>query len=86
MTIIPVNGAMPEGRVGSKGELFPPKEIRDQAGLAPSKRVNYRVERGKLIVEVLPTIEELLDEAADVEITLAEFKKDRRELSTRAET
>ena len=74
------------GRVGSKGELFPPKEIREKLGLKPHTKVIYRVEKGRLIVEPIPNIEDLLKEPPEIEITLEEFYKFRRKLSQRAET
>lgn len=77
---------MQEGRVGSKGELFPPKEIRDKAGLKPACKVVYKVEGGRLIVEPIPRLEDLLAEPSMVEITLAEFRKFRHQLSKKAET
>ncbi len=43
-------------QVSSKGELFPPKE---KLKLYPRKRVIYRIEDGKLLVEPIPSIEEL---------------------------
>ena len=79
-------GALPEGRVGSKGELFPPKDLRDKAGLRPSSRVSYTVEDRRLVVEPIPSLEELMAEPPVVEISPAEFKKFRRELSKKAES
>ena len=76
---------MPEGRVGTKGELFPPKNLREQAGLKPYSKVNYRVEGGRLIVESIPRLHELMKQPSDVEISISEFKHSRRELSRRAE-
>jgi len=74
-----------EGRVGSKGELFPPKELRDRAGLKPSSRVTYAVEEGKLVVEPIPTLGNLMAEPPMVEISAIEFKRFRRQLSKKAE-
>jgi AbrB family looped-hinge helix DNA binding protein len=76
---------MQESRVGSKGELFPPKEIRKKLGLHAHTKVIYKVEEGRLIIEPVPTLEEVLSEASTVEITLDEFKKTRKELSKKAE-
>ena len=75
-----------EGRVGSKGELFPPKEVREKLGLHPHMKVLYKVEGGRLVVEPVPSLEEVLSEPPSVEITLEEFHSFRRELSKRAET
>lgn len=77
--------ALPEGRVGTKGELFPPKHLRKQAGLEPSSRVSYRVEGGRLIVERIPSLDELLAKPPTVHVSLEGFRRFRHELSKRAE-
>jgi bifunctional DNA-binding transcriptional regulator/antitoxin component of YhaV-PrlF toxin-antitoxin module len=77
---------MQEYRVGSKGELFPPKKLRKKLGLTAHARVIYKEEDGRLIVETIPTLEEVLSEAPSVEITLDEFHSARKELSKRAES
>jgi AbrB family looped-hinge helix DNA binding protein len=75
-----------ESRVGSKGELFPNKEIRERLGLKPNTKVIYRVKDGKLIVEPIPNIEDLLDEPSLIESSLEEHQNERRELAKKAET
>ena len=77
---------MQESRVGSKGELFPPKEIREKLGLRAHARVIYKVEDGRLLVEIVPSLEEVLKEPPIVEVTLEEFHKHRKELSREAES
>ena len=77
---------MQKSRVGSKGELFLPKEIRRRLGLRAHTKVIYRIESGRLIVEPVPSLEEVLKESLPVEITLEEFHKHRKELSRKAET
>lgn len=74
------------GRVGSKGELFPPKEIREKLGLKPGVKVVYRVINGKLIVEPIPSIEDVLEESKPVKISIEEFYRFRRKLSRNIET
>ena len=74
------------GRVGSKGELFPPKEIREKLGLRPHTKVIYRVEKGRLIVEPIPSLEDVLKEPCEVEVTLEEFHEFRKRLSREAES
>lgn len=76
---------MPEGRVGSKGELFPPKELRKKVGLDANSRVRYTVEDGRLVVESIPDLDQLMSQRPQVEISLAEFKRFRRELSRKSE-
>lgn len=73
------------GKVGSKGELFPPKKIREKIGLKEGQRVLYRIVQGKLVVEKIETVEEILEKPAKVTITFEEFKEDRRKLSKDAE-
>ena len=75
-----------EGRVGSKGELFPPKSIRRKLGLKPHMKVIYRVENGRLIVEPIPTLEDVLEKPPEIEISLEDFHKFRKELSKEAES
>jgi bifunctional DNA-binding transcriptional regulator/antitoxin component of YhaV-PrlF toxin-antitoxin module len=77
---------MHERRVGSKGELFPPKEIREKLGLRAHARVIYRIEDGRLVVESVPSLEEVLKEPPSVELTLEEFHRHRKELSWKAES
>jgi AbrB family looped-hinge helix DNA binding protein len=77
---------MQKSRVGSKGEIFPPKEIRERLGLRPRTEITYRVEGTKLIVEPVPTLEEVLSEPTLVEETLDDVRKFRNELSKRAES
>jgi len=77
---------MQKSRVGSKGELFPPKEIREKLGLRVHTRVIYKIEDGRLVVEPVPNLEEVINEPPSVEITLARFHKHRKELSGKAES
>ena len=76
---------MSVGRVGSKGELFPPKELRERLDLRPHRRVLYREGDGVLIVEPVPSVEEILRRPQKVEVTVEELGGLRRELSKKAE-
>ena len=77
---------MAESKVGSKGEIFPPKEIREKLGLQPHTRIKYEVKDGRLVVEAIPTIQEVMKEPPAVETTMDELKKFRKELSKKLET
>ena len=77
---------MVESRVGSKGEIFPPKEIREKLGLRPRTRIKYEVKEGRLVVEAIPTLQEVMKETPAVETTVDEFKKFRKELSKKLES
>lgn len=76
---------MSESRVGSKGELFPSKEIREKLGLKPHTRVIYRVVDGRLVIEPVPDLKDLLCEPPELEITQDDLEKDRRKLSRESE-
>jgi len=69
------------GKVGSKGELFPPKALRSKIGLKAGQNVIYRVVHGRLIVEKLLTIDEVLAKPSRVTVSFEELKKDRLQLS-----
>jgi bifunctional DNA-binding transcriptional regulator/antitoxin component of YhaV-PrlF toxin-antitoxin module len=75
-----------KSRVGSKGELFPPKDIREKLGLRAHVKVIYKIEDGRLVVEPVPNLEDVLKEPPSVEVTFEEFRRFRRELSKKAES
>lgn len=54
-------------------------------GLQPHVKVVYKVVDGRLLVEPVPSLEEVLKEPASLEITLEEFHALRKELSGKAE-
>ena len=72
---------MSVGKVGSKGELFPPKELRIQAGLIEGQKVTYRVVNGRLMVERLLSPEEIFNKPSKVVVSFDEIKRDRLQLS-----
>ena len=74
-----------ESRVGSKGELYTTKEIRDKLGLKPNTKILLRVLDGRLVVEPIPSLEQLLAEPPQVEITAEEDEAERRKLSRETE-
>ena len=74
-----------ESRVGSKGELFPNKQIRERLGLKPNTKVIYRVKDGTLIVEPIPNLEELLEETTIINVSPEQLETERRGQSKKAE-
>ena len=76
---------MSESRVGSRGELFTTKEMREKLGLKPGGKVLMNVEGGRLVVEPMLDLVELLAEQPAVEVTLAELEEERRGLSREVE-
>ena len=64
------------GKVGSKGELFPPKKLREEIGLIEGSSVIYRVLEGRLIIEKIPSIEDQLNKKTKAKISLRELKEE----------
>lgn len=73
------------GKVGSKGELFPPKKLREVLGLKSNIRVLYKIRHGKLVVEPIFVPEELLKKDPKFKITDEEFREFRHTQSKRLE-
>ncbi len=70
-----------EGIVGKKGELFPPKDIRNLIGLKSGSKVIYRVEDSKLIVEPVPDLLTAIKLPKFAKTTVKEFEKEHRKLA-----
>ena len=66
-----------EGKVGSKGELFPSKKIREAIGLKKNQRIKYSVVHGRLIIEKIPDPILLMSQPPKININWKEYKKDR---------
>ena len=69
-----------EGTVGKKGELYPPKEIREALNLSSGQKVIFRVEEGKLIVEPVLSLRDALKMKKFAKTTVERFQKEREEI------
>ena len=66
-------------KIGSKGEIFPPKIIREKLGFKPNQPIILFVHQDQLIVRKLHSIEEILNVPPKTKISyhaLKQFKKD----------
>lgn len=64
------------GKVGKKGELFPPKSIREKLGFKPNSKVRYTTTpKGELIVKKIFSISELLDQEPIAFVSVDEIEK-----------
>jgi bifunctional DNA-binding transcriptional regulator/antitoxin component of YhaV-PrlF toxin-antitoxin module len=72
----PVRGTATKasGRVGQKGELFPPKEVREEAGLKPGDQVLYKADHGRIEVVKIPGLREAFSRRKTAKITFEEFE------------
>ncbi len=62
------------GRVGRKGELFPPKEVREEAGLNPGDHVVYKADHGRIEIVKIPGLREAFSRKKIAKITFEEFE------------
>lgn len=69
------------GRAGKRGELYPPKAMREALGIHPGSKIIFRLAGDKLEVETVPSLEDLLKMDPVASITLEEFEAYRSELS-----
>lgn len=47
-------------KVGKKGEIYTSKEIRERIGIKANQKVRAIIEDGKMMIEPLPTLEDIL--------------------------
>jgi bifunctional DNA-binding transcriptional regulator/antitoxin component of YhaV-PrlF toxin-antitoxin module len=69
-------------KIGSKGELFPPKEIRDRLGLKPDQIVVASVIGNKMIVRKIVSPLETLKEPPRGKISVQALQQLRRTLNS----
>ena len=56
-------------KIGSKGEIFPPKEVREHLGLKKNQPILMKVYSKRIIVQKINTLEEILSRPTDVKIS-----------------
>ena len=74
------------GKVGSKGEIFPPKHIREELGLSSDQPILMTIHNGQLIIRRLHSLDEILNRPPKVTISHHAWKKFRGKLSRDVET
>ena len=63
-------------RAGKRGELYPPKTLREAVGIYPGSKIVFRVTGERLEVEAIPSLEEVLKMVpADTGIPVPEVRK-----------
>jgi AbrB family looped-hinge helix DNA binding protein len=72
-------------KVGSKGEIFPPKEIREKLGLVSNQPIILVVHRNSVIIRKIHSLDEILQQPAKVTISSQAWKEFRKQLSEDAE-
>ena len=67
-------------KIGSKGEIFPPKEIRKRLGFVPNQLILLFIHHDQLIVRKLHSIEEILNSSPKTKISYHAWKQFKEEL------
>lgn len=68
-------------KIGSKGEIFPPKDLREELGFKPDQPIILYVHKDQLIIRKVHSLEELLKEPPKVKISYHAWKQFKEELS-----
>ena len=68
-------------KIGSKGEIFPPKAIREKLGLLSNQPIIISIQNDMLIIRKLHSFEEILKKPAKVKISYHAFKEMDAEIS-----
>ncbi len=68
-------------KIGSKGEIFPPKDIREKLGFEPDQPILLYIQNDQLIIRKLHSIEEILKTPPKVKISYHAWKQFKDELS-----
>ena len=69
-----------------KGRDFSSERDAGEVGSSSARRIKYKVEDGRLVVEPIPTLHDVLNEPQVVETTLGELRKFRKEISKKVES
>lgn len=73
-------------KIGSKGEIFPSKEIRDLLGLQKDQTFILTVYKNLLIIRKLHSIEELSSSPPIVTVSIHAWEQFQKQLSKDAES
>ncbi|MHA1107251.1 MAG: AbrB/MazE/SpoVT family DNA-binding domain-containing protein [Promethearchaeota archaeon] len=67
-------------KIGSKGEIFPPKVIRERLGFEPNQPILLFVHQDQLIVRKIYSIEEILNVPPKTKISYHAWKQFKEDL------
>ena len=62
-------------KIGSKGEIFPPKEIRKRLGFEPNQPILLYIHHDQLIIRKIHSIEEILNTSPKTKISYHAWKQ-----------
>ena len=62
-------------KIGSKGEIFPPKEVRVSLGLISNQPILVKVYNNRMIIQKLESVEEILNKPSSTKISYHALKQ-----------
>ena len=68
-------------KIGSKGEIIPPKEIRKKLGFEPDQPITMYVHNNQLIIRKVHSLKEVLKSPPKIKISYHAWKQFKEELS-----
>ena len=68
-------------KIGSKGEIFPPKDLREKLGFEPDQPIILYVHNDQLIIRKVHSLEEILESPPKIKISYHAWKQFKEELS-----
>ena len=68
-------------KIGSKGEIFPPKDLREKLGFEPDQPIILYIHNDQLIIRKVHSLEELLKSPPKIKISYHAWKQFKDELS-----
>ena len=66
-------------KIGSKGEIFPPKEVRELLGFNKDQSIIMKVYSNRIIVQKIDSLEEILSKPTNIKISYHVLKNMERE-------
>jgi AbrB family looped-hinge helix DNA binding protein len=72
------------GKIGNKGEMYLPVNIRKEMDLHPGAKVKFIIlPNGKLFIEKIPTLEELLDRKPLLKVSFEDVEEISEEMQSK---
>ncbi len=66
-------------KIGSKGEIFPPKVVREYLGFNKNQAILMKVYSNRIVVQKIDFLEEILKKPTDIKISYHVFKNMKSE-------
>lgn len=61
-------------KIGTKGEIFPPKEVRETLGLTKDQNISMKVYSDRIVIKKIEALEEILKKPSEAKISYHALK------------